>query len=76
MLIILALTNTPHLTKITNLYRLLGSVLSRHETLHSPFSDLRLLSSVLTRRFVLFPLPNPVFYSGISFKLASFTEVS
>lgn len=76
MLITLALTHTPNLTEISNLYGLLGSVLSRHETLHSPHSDLSLLSFVLAHRFFLFPLPNPVFYSCISFKLASFTEVS
>lgn len=72
----LAITHTPNLTQISNLYRLVGSVLSRRETLHSPSTDLSLLPSALTRRFILFPLPNSVFYSGISFKLASFTEVS
>lgn len=34
------LTETPKLTKISNLYKLLGRALSRNETLHFPSTDL------------------------------------
>lgn len=73
----LVITDAPKLMQISNLYQLLASALSRHETLHSSTTELNFLSLLpLHTASLPFPLPKRVFYSGISFKLASFTEVS
>lgn len=53
----LVITDAPKLMQISNLYQLLASVLSRHETLHSSTTDLNFLSLALTHCFALFSSP-------------------